>query len=352
MTTPLTAVVIGAGTGGRLSISALLNSSAYELIGIADTDQAARGRIGDETEVPTFSSAEDLFANTNPDVVCISTYAPSHLPLVRLALERLPVRGMLVEKPLGDSVDAGRQILELLRSRALPFVVPHGLMERAAAVEVTDQVRSGAVGTLRVVEIECTRWDIVNAGIHWLQFFAELIRPAQADSVLAAADRSSRTFRDGMQVETEAITVAMADSGVRLLMHTGDEVRLPRDGVDCILRMIGDDGYIEYGAHEDFYVRVTAGRPRQRIDVQPHAESPHQRHLENLADQIATGTPDYRIPTSSLHALEIVTAAYESARRGGAVRLPLTAQQPAVPSDWDPGRPYSGTGGGRDGRTL
>jgi predicted dehydrogenase len=350
MTRPLTAVVVGAGVGGRLSINALLNSTAYELIGIADTDPAARTRIADETGVATYPNAEELFTSRPADVACISTHAPSHLPLVRLALERLRPRGLLVEKPLGDTVDAGHEIRNLLRD--VPVVVPHGLMERAAAQEVVEKVRSGAVGALRVVEVECTRWDIINAGIHWLQFFVELVRPALVESVLTATDRSTRTFRDGMQVETDAITLALTDSGVRLLMHTGDDVPLPRGGVDCIMRMIGDEGYLEYGAHEDFYVVVTGDHPRQRIDLTPHAESPHQRHLEHLAAQIATGDRDDRIPRSSLHALEIVTAAYESGRRGGIVRLPLAGAQPDLPSDWDPGRPYSGSGGGRDGRKL
>ena len=58
----------------------------------------------------------------------------------------------------------------------------------------------------------------------------------------------------------------------------------------------------------------------------------------------------------SLAALELCDAAYTSAREGRAVRLGdgngLRAPTAPEPGNWDPGRPYSGTGGGRDGRRL
>jgi hypothetical protein len=60
----------------------------------------------------------------------------------------------------------------------------------------------------------------------------------------------------------------------------------------------------------------------------------------------------------SLAALELCDAAYTSAREQRAVNLRggnrLRAPGPgaAAPGDWDPGRPYAGTGGGRDGRRL
>lgn len=353
-TTPLTATVVGAGAGGTLSIDALLASDDFTLIGVADMSEAARERISEKTggTVATFASAEEMFAAAPSDVVCISTYAPTHLPLTKAAVAIPGIRGLLVEKPLGDTTAAGTEILETIKAHGLPVVVPHGLMAQAAAQEIISHVTEGAIGPLRVVEMECTTWDIINAGIHWLQFFLSLVDGSPVEFVLAAADRSTRTFRDGMQVETDAITLGRTASGVRVLMHTGDHVPMSRTDTVCLFRIIGDNGFIEFGAYEGYYTLVTAGNDRVRVDVEPFAVSGHQRHLEFLASQVRSGERDYSIPDTSLQALEVVEAAYQSARTGATVVLPLDGEQPADGGDWDPGRPYSGTGGGRNGREL
>ena len=71
-----------------------------------------------------------------------------------------------------------------------------------------------------------------------------------------------------------------------------------------------------------------------------------------MAEMIDTGQINYAIPESSLMALEIVEGAYISSRHRCKVTFPLDEFQPPIPSDWDPGSPYSGQEGGRDGRNL
>lgn len=350
----LTATVIGAGAGGTLSIDALIASDRYDLIGVADVSEASRDRVTAKTSgsVPTFATYEEMFTERPSDVVCVSTYAPTHLEITRAAMATGNVRGMLVEKPLGETTESGRQIVELLKSSNLPLVVPHGLMAQSAALEIVERVRAGVVGDLRVVEMESNEWDIINAGIHWLQFFVALVSPSPIEVVLTAADTSSRTYRDGMQVETEAITMARTANGVRVLLNTGDRVPIWRSDTPCLMRIVGDRGFIEFGAFEPRYLLVADGHDRELVEVEPFAVSGHQRHLEFLADQVELGVRDYLIPDTSLQALEIVEAAYESNRVGGSVNLPIDGAQPERVRAWNPGEPYSGAGGGRNGREL
>jgi hypothetical protein len=51
-------------------------------------------------------------------------------------------------------------------------------------------------------------------------------------------------------------------------------------------------------------------------------------------------------------ALEIVEGAYLSSRHRCKVSFPLDNYAPPDETDWAPGIPYSGSGGGRDGRKL
>jgi predicted dehydrogenase len=55
------------------------------------------------------------FEDCPTDVVFVSTYAISHLPITLDALA-LPLKGILVEKPLGDTWDGGNKVLASVRS--------------------------------------------------------------------------------------------------------------------------------------------------------------------------------------------------------------------------------------------
>ncbi|MBV8097983.1 MAG: Gfo/Idh/MocA family oxidoreductase [Verrucomicrobia bacterium] len=350
----LTASVIGCGVGGRLSLEALTASPLFQLVAAADVRfEVHKSLQQDFPGLQTFSSHQEMFAQCPTDVVCVSTYAPSHESIVLDALAVPSLRGILVEKPLGDTAVAGRQIIEAIKARKLPMVVPHGLRTRATSLEVIDRVLHSEIGELRSIEVQCDKWDLLNAGIHWLDFCLAATGEAPIASVLAACDTSTRTYRDGMQVETVAVTYVENVNGVRMILQTGDFLRVNTPGKQILFRLLGTGGIIEFWAWENGYSILNAQYPAGQIIVPD--EFPvfgHRRHLETLAEQIRSGTPAYRLPESSLTALEICEAAFLSWQHRCQVRFPLASFVPPAPSDWHPGKPYFGAGGGRDGRKL
>ncbi len=353
MATKLTASVVGGGAGGRLSMAALAQSERFELVAAADLNPAVCAALAAQYPgLRTFPSHTEMFAACPTDVVCVSTYPPSHEAVTMDALQ-LPLQGILVEKPLGHTAASGRRILEAIRQRKLPMAVPHGLLTKAAPLEIIARVRRGEIGELKLVEIQCRKWDIINAGIHWLNFFIALTGNAEMDYVMALCEASTRTYRDGMQVETTAVTYAQTKSGIRVVMNTGDEVLVNRPGKETLFRIVGTAGQIEFWGWDDSYSIQNAEFPRGALFTPPELPGTrHQRHLEAMAAMIDRGQPDYTIPESSLLALEMCEGAYISSRHRCKVTFPVDQFQPPAAPDWDPGMPYSGVGGGRDGRKL
>jgi len=352
ITAPLTAAVIGGGSGGKLSLAALRASARYTLVAAADVGATAREELARlYPDIRVYASHEMLFSECPTDVVCVSTWPPSHRPIVLDALQ-LPLRGVLCEKPLGDTAAAGRAILEAIRARGLPMAVPHGLLVARHAEQIRDRVLGGEIGELELVEIECSRWDIINAGIHWLDYFVTLTPDDPPAWVMALAEASTRTYRDGMEVETTAITYVQTRGGVRAVMHTGDDVSIRRPNKSILFRLVGTAGMIEFWAWESAYRLMNAAHPRGHLfEIERHPKSGHQRHLEAMADCIARGTPDYAIAENSLTALELCEGAYLSSAHRCKVTLPLVDFVPPPEPDWHPGQPYRGHGG-RDGRRL
>lgn len=354
MSQQYTAAVIGAGMGGRASMAGLSASPRFQLVAFADIHAEARADIQDMYPgIRAFSSHVEMFAACPTDIVCVSTWPPSHLEVTQAALN-LPLKGILVEKPLADNFAVGRQILELIRARNLPMAVPHGLLVADHSTQVLERVHGGEIGELKLVEIQCTGWDIINAGIHWLNFFVQLTGREPVEYVLAACDASTRTYRDSMQVETLAVTYAQTASGTRVVMNTGDYITFSEPIDDTLFRLIGSRGTIDFYGWEPRYRLLNASYPHgQMFEFDPGPTTLHRRHLENLAAQMDRAQPDYSIAEGSLAALELCEAAYVSIRNGGVpVPLPLDAFTPPPPVDWQPGLPYSGHGGGRNGRRL
>lgn len=350
---PLTASVVGGGVGGRLSLKALAAADRYRLV--AATDLRPDVLAGLERDFPglrTFTDHREMFATCPTDVVCVSTFPPSHEEISLAALD-LPLSGILVEKPLGHTAVSGHCILDAIRRRGVPMAVPHGLLAKRTPLEIIDRVQNGEIGELVLIEIQNTGWDIINAGIHWLDFAVTVLKNDPITSVLAQCDSTTRTYRDGMQVETVAVTSLQSQRGVRVIMHTGDHLNVNSPGKATLFRLVGSAGLIEFWGWENGYRLLNASHPGGTTIVP--VEFPiigHRRHLEHLADMIASGSYDYSIPEGSLLALEACEAAYLSSRHRCLVTLPLEHFSPPAPTSWDPGEPYAGVSGGRDGRML
>ena len=101
---PLSALVVGAGSGGTGSIRALAASPRYVLRGVADIAPGARQRVAAaHPEVALFADHRAALRTLRPDVVCVSTWPPSHVAVTRDALDAGSLRGLLLEKPIADS---------------------------------------------------------------------------------------------------------------------------------------------------------------------------------------------------------------------------------------------------------
>ena len=328
--------MIGGGFGGRLSLTALTESPHFELTAVADL----RPELHDELTtlfpgIKTFTDHETLLRECPPDVVCVSTYAPTHVAIAEAALS-LPLKGLLVEKPLSDSVAAARQLFDRIRQRGLPLAVPHGLVTLSAGQEIIRMIRAGELGQLRLIEMQSPGWDIINAGIHWFHFALQIAGLAPVRSVLTGCDGSAQIKRDGMQVETSAVTYVTLENGVRLILQTGEHLTSNGRGDPgaAHFRIVGTGGLIEYHAWSDRFWLVNATHPAgTEITREDDDRSQHQRHLESLlpamADQCA---PQYQNAEASLISLEICMAAYQSANHRVEAQLPF--RESAKPPDY------------------
>lgn len=344
--------VIGVGWGGTHSVRGLEESDRFDLVAVCDRLPGVRRRLRSSLrpEVRVWEDYPEMLRQGDLDVVCVATYPTTH---EEIALDAMSagIAGILVEKPVAISRRSGDRILEEALRRRMPLVVPHGLVTLGAVQKIIEMTRLGQIGDIRLIEIESAQTDLINAGIHWLHFCVELLSPDSFSSVLACCDTSSMTYREGVRVETESVTLARTNRGVRVVLNAGDAIPISGSS-NIVIRLIGTTGLIEFWGWDGSYKIVSPGC----FDLDAKVANPpvafHRAYLEDLAHQIDSGQANYVPVQRSLAALEVCEAAYISHKLRCTVELPLTEFVAPLVQPWDVGSAYDGRGGKRDGRLV
>ena len=105
---PVRVAVVGAGIRGRMYAAIISQLHNGELVGICDTNQAARETAERELQRPTFDDTAQMCSKTSPDAVVIATPDFAHVePAVTAAKAGAH---LLIEKPLATNTQDGLAI--------------------------------------------------------------------------------------------------------------------------------------------------------------------------------------------------------------------------------------------------
>src|SRR5690606_34377422 len=110
--------LIGYGDVSVVHVEAIQAIDGLELVGIADTDPAARRRAAAETGVPVFGSVEELLDGVSPDAVHVTTPHDQHVGPSLAALERGV--HVLQEKPLAHTLEEASRLVAALEGPTAP----------------------------------------------------------------------------------------------------------------------------------------------------------------------------------------------------------------------------------------
>ena len=118
---PLKMAVIGAGRMGKLHARVLSEMPEVELVGVADTSAAAAEAVAAQRGCASFSDPNELIDLV--DAAIISAPTIRHMDIARPFVAA--GKSVLIEKPLTDDLDAGREFIELARKNRVVVQVGH-----------------------------------------------------------------------------------------------------------------------------------------------------------------------------------------------------------------------------------
>jgi predicted dehydrogenase len=319
------------------------------VVAIASRTRAKAEELAREFEIPrVYDDWRELIADAEVDAVCVTTPNYLHHEMTVAACEA--GKHVLVEKPLAMSLREGREMVDAAQ-RANVVLMVHQNQRFFPVHEVAKQILdAGVIGPVLSLR---ARWS--HAGPeHWspegVWFFEreraghgalfdlgihkfDLIRHLTGKE---AAEVSAFTATLDKKIEVE-------DNGVAILRFTDGmlgvvEASWTSRPNENSIRLYGTHGYLQVGSDSAYPISIHFGERPQDDSRLPAGEWRENVFVPNVpthsvtggmfrhfVESITTGRENIASGQDNLKSFEMCLAAFESAEKGCAVKLPLDA---------------------------
>ncbi len=130
--------VIGTGHMGQYHVNVARQLTHAELTGIYDADPERARLICEKHSTKPFSDIDSLLAEVDAVVVAVPTFL--HYEISRKAL--LAGKHVLVEKPISETIDQAKELIQMSREKDLVFQVGHIERFNGAVLELGKIIRN------------------------------------------------------------------------------------------------------------------------------------------------------------------------------------------------------------------
>jgi predicted dehydrogenase len=313
--------VIGAGSMGRHQCIGLQTLPQVEIVAVVDQNPRALERLCQQahlSDTRCYPSVEALLKEEKVDMVSVATNTTSHLAVARLAVEA-GVQRLIVEKPIGHSVAAARDLARLCADRKVKLAVNQSRRWSGDYAAIKRCVEHGYIGSLRQVYAVPGPGGLAMIGVHFFDLIAYL-----ADSPLAWVigflDTPDRPIWQGPQFKDPGgYAVVGLQNGVRGYLDNSDDLNYK--GTFVVLR--GDAGRIEIDERLRQWHLNSLSLGRRTFQFNDTTEVP--LYFAKVTAQMVSDTPPPCGSTEGIAALEAVVATHLSSSRAN-VRIPLPLQ--------------------------
>ena len=340
---PVRFALVGCGRISKNHIEALArHAGRAEWVGVCDTNAAALASAAATTGVPGFSSLAALLAGCEPDVVVLAS--PSGLHSQQAIEVARAGRHVLTEKPMATKFDEGMAMVRACRDAGVKLFVVKQNRLNATVQLVKRAIEQGRFGRIfmSTVNVFWTRpqsyydaakwrgrWDLdggafMNQASHYVDLLDWLVGPV--DNVHAY---TATLGRDIEAEDTGVMSLRLRHGGLASINVT--MLTYPQN-LEGSITILGEKGTVKIGGtavnkiehwqfaepHDDDDAVKAASYETGSVYGFGHAAY-YDNVIKTLRGEGDAAVDGYE----GLRSLEILVAAYRSARDGQRVGLPL-----------------------------
>lgn len=305
-----------------------------DLVAVSDPDHLKAETLGARFGVPRVLSDEEILSDDQVQAAVICTPNHLHESLAIEALER--GKHVLVEKPLATSAEGVRRVLDAAEASGRHLSVGMHHRFRPDVGALTAFVAGGELGDIYTVRANSLTQSMPAVASTWRQEPEEAGGGALMDLGVPILDlafwlvdypritRVTAVFRSGeAEVEEAATVFAVSESGIAFSVEVSWNLFAEADRHRA--RVMGTEGS---GSLPPLNInKQLGGRPTDVTPRQPKArggEHRFQNAYRRLLDQFVRtirSEGDFSVPVEQVHLMEVVSAAYQSAREGREIHL-------------------------------
>jgi predicted dehydrogenase len=295
-----------------------------------------------------YATLDELLADPAVDTVINLTIPAQHATVTRAALEA--GKHVHTEKPVALRAEDARALAALARERGVRLSCAPATLLGEAQQTAWKTIRDGGIGAVKVAYAEANwgrieSWHpepeslylsgpLVDVGIYPLTIVTAWFGPVRRVSAFATTVQPVRTRKDGRE-----FTLETPDFWVAELEHeTGVLTRLTatfwvRPGKQRGLELHGEDAalWMPTWAESNSRLQRTAnGEDYEDVQLlrEPYGGIDWAAALVDLEEALREGRPHRMGAEHAAHVVEVLNAADDARRGGGAVGLSSTFEQP------------------------
>lgn len=234
-----------------------------EFVAICDTNEKLRNWAVREYNVAgSYSDYREMIERERPDLLAIATRTPGRCEIVEFAAKE-GVRGMHVEKPLGNTVEEVRRSLAAVKDNKVK--ITYGAVRRHmdAYRQAKQMVADGAIGDLEEIRINfgrsCLMWTHPHS-IDLILYYGSSakVRAVQGACIIPGDSVQGLTIDDDPILEWGVLELANGINGVISsapgltvdLIGKQGILSIIADGISLELRQMDPSGYLRPGQLE------------------------------------------------------------------------------------------------------
>lgn len=158
--------VIGCGVIGRLRARTVSDNPATRLVGVADVDRGSAAALATQLSTASFADYRQMIDELRPQAVIVSSPVTLHEQMCLHALDR--GCHVLVEKPLSNSIESCRRIMERAKEQGLSLGVGFNHRFYPAIQYLVQMLRDGTIGAIDHLRIYGGHDGINNFRADWM----------------------------------------------------------------------------------------------------------------------------------------------------------------------------------------
>lgn len=346
---PLRVALIGAGriAAAHLEGYRALQDEA-EVVGVVAAHAQSADRLVRRWGVPrAYADVRTLLAD--PRVDAVDVCLPHHLHRDVVTAACAAGKHVLVEKPIARSAAEATAMIEAAREAGVTLMVAHNHVYNPVVAKAREILEKGLIGRVHLATAASYGWFLfsdddfrrsrevtgggilIDTGIHFVYLLQHLLGPVQSVTTI-----QGRLVREEMEGEDTAIVALRFESGALADLTTSYGSRGPNwekgfpTGWEQTVYLLGTDGALRFSLTENtlwFYSEAEmpmALKPSSgwtTIKVNGAYADSFREEVRRFVECVQTGTEPTSGGTEGKEALDVIEAAYRSARESRTIYL-------------------------------